>query len=169
LALDIADGIVASRDTNVKALGEYLRDAGVSRVRALEHDLPEIALLVDWAWARLSAAARRALGALAHVEGDHVDAVSLGKRARVAEFGPALVELERWRLVQQPVRERYALHAVVRYAVEARGGSVNSRRSWSASQGGKLNRLHPVSQLTLPRKLSAPIWCEIPPLMGYAC
>jgi hypothetical protein len=28
--------------------------------------------------------------------------------------------LERWRLVQQPVRERYALHAVVRYAVARR-------------------------------------------------
>src|SRR6185503_8123181 len=55
LALDIADGIVASRAASVKALGEFLRDAGVTRVRALEHedDLPEIALLVDWAWPRL--------------------------------------------------------------------------------------------------------------------
>jgi hypothetical protein len=122
LALDIADAIVASRAASVKGLAEFLRDAGVMRVRALEHedDLPEIALLVDWAWARLSAAARRTLGVLAHVEGDHVDAASLAKLARVAQLAPALTELERWRLVQQPLPERYTLHAVVRYAVARR-------------------------------------------------
>jgi hypothetical protein len=122
LALDIADGIVASRAASAKALGEFLAGAGVTRVRALEHedDLPEIALLVDWAWRRLSAAARRALAVLAHVEGDHVDAVSLAKLARVARLAPALVELERWHLVQQPVRQRYTLHAVVRHAVARR-------------------------------------------------
>jgi hypothetical protein len=122
LALDIADGIVASRAASVKALGEFLTCAGVTQVRALEHedDLPEIALLIDWAWPRLSVAARRALAVLAHVEGDHVDAVSLAKLARVARLGPALAELERWRLVQQPVRERYTLHAVVRHAVARR-------------------------------------------------
>jgi hypothetical protein len=122
LALDIADSIVASRAASVKALGEFLTDAGVTHVRALEHedDLPEIALLIDWAWQRLSAAARRALAVLAHVEGDHVDAVSLAKLARVARLGPALAELERWHLVQQPVNERYTLHAVVRHAVARR-------------------------------------------------
>lgn len=122
LALDIADGIVASRATSVKALAEFLQDAGVTQVRALEHedDLPEIALLVDWAWARLSVAARRTLAVLAHVEGDHVDAASLARLARVARLGPVLTKLERWRLVQQPVRERYTLHAVVRYAVARR-------------------------------------------------
>jgi hypothetical protein len=122
LALDIADGLVASRAASVKALGGFLRDAGVTRVRALEHedDLPEIALLIDWAWPRLSIAARRALAVLAHVEGDHVDAVSLAKLARVARLAPALAELERWRLVQQPARERYTLHAVVRHAVARR-------------------------------------------------
>src|SRR5690606_4802708 len=80
-------------------------------------DLPEIALLIEWAWGRLSVEARRALGVLAHVEGDHVDAVSIGKLARVSQLGPALAELERWHLVQQPLRERYTLHAVVRHAV----------------------------------------------------
>jgi len=122
LALDIADGIVASRAASVKALGEFLREAGVTRVRALEHedDLPEIALLVDWAWRRLSTAARRILAVLAHIDGDHVDAASLAKLARVARLGPALKELERWRLVQEPVRERYTLHAVVRHAVTRR-------------------------------------------------
>jgi hypothetical protein len=119
LALDIADGIVTSRAASVKALGEFLASAGVTHVRALEHedDLPEIALLIDWAWPRLSVAARRALAVLAHVEGDHVDAKSLAKLARVA---PALAELTRWHLVQQPVRERYSLHAVVRHAVARR-------------------------------------------------
>ncbi len=122
LALDIADSIIASRAATADALGEYLQDAGVARVRALEHedDLPEIALLIDWAWARLSAQARRALGVLAHIEGDHVDVASLAKLARVARIEPALAELERWHLVQQPVRDRYALHAVVRYAVARR-------------------------------------------------
>ena len=33
---------------------------------------------------------------------------------------PALTALERWRLVQQPVRERYTLHAVIRYAIARR-------------------------------------------------
>jgi hypothetical protein len=122
LALDIADGIVASRAASVKALGEHLQAAGVTQVRALEHedDLPEIALLIDWAWPRLSGAARRALAVLAHVEGDHVDARSLAKLARVARLEPALLELKRWRLVQQPVGERYTLHAVVRHAVARR-------------------------------------------------
>ncbi len=122
LALDIADGIVGSRAASVKALGKFLRDAGVTDVRTLEHedDLPEIALLIDWAWSRLSAAACRVLAVLAHVEGDHVDAVSLAKLAGVARLGPAIAELERWHLVLQPVRERYTLHAVVRHAVAKR-------------------------------------------------
>jgi hypothetical protein len=122
LALDIADSIVASRAASAEALGEFLRDAGVAQVRALEHedDLPEIALLIEWAWPRLSVEARSALAVLAHVEGDHVDAVSLGQLSRVERLGPALDELERWHLVQQPLRKRYSLHAVVRYAVARR-------------------------------------------------
>ncbi len=122
LALDIADGIVRSRAATVKTLGAFLRDAGVTQVRALEHedDLPEIALLIDWAWTRLSTAARRTLAVLAHVEGDHVDAVSLAKLASVAKLGPAMTELKHWHLVLEPVRERYALHAVVRHAVARR-------------------------------------------------
>jgi len=122
LALDIADGIVGSRAASVKALGGFLTKAGVTRVRTLEHedDLPEIALLLDWAWPRLSAAARRILAMLAHIEGDHVDAVSLAELAKTARLKPALAELERWRLVQQPVRGRYTLHAVVRHAVARR-------------------------------------------------
>jgi len=122
LALDIADGIVGSQATSVESLATFLQDAGVTQVRALEHedDLPEIALLADWAWARLSPEARSALAVLAHIEGDHMDIVSLAALARVADLRPALTELERWRLVQQPVRERYTLHAVVRHAIARR-------------------------------------------------
>jgi hypothetical protein len=129
LALDIADSIVASRAVTAKALGEFLKDAGVERVRALEHedDLPEIALLVKWAWPRLRAEARRALAVLAHVEGDHVDLASLAKLARVARPGPALGQLTRWHLVQQPLQGRYALHAVVRHAVARRTRPAHER------------------------------------------
>jgi hypothetical protein len=129
LALDIADGIVASRAASVKALEKFLRDAGVARVRALEHedDLPEIALLMDWAWPRLSPAARRALAVLAHIEGDHMDVASLATLARAPQLGAALAELERWHLVQQPVRERYTVHAVVRHAVARRTKSDPDR------------------------------------------
>jgi hypothetical protein len=129
LALDIADSIVASRAASAKTLGAFLTDAGVTRVRALEHedDLPEIALLVEWAWPRVSVEARRALGVLAHVEGDHVDTVSLARLARVARIEPALAELERWHLVQQPLRQRFALHAVVRHAVARRTKPAHER------------------------------------------
>lgn len=122
LALDIADRIVASRAASAKALGEFLLEAGVTQVRALDHedDLPEIALLIDWAWPRLGAGARRVLGTLAHIDGDHVDVASLARLARVRQPAPALADLERWHLVQQPVAERYTLHAVVRHAVARR-------------------------------------------------
>jgi hypothetical protein len=122
LALAIADGIVASGAASVEDLGEFLQGAGVTRVRALEHedDLPEVALLLDWAWQRLSDDARSTLGVLAHVEGDHVDVASLAELAGAEQIAGALAELERWHLVQQPVHERYALHAVVRHAVARR-------------------------------------------------
>ena len=123
LALDIADGIVKSRAASVKALGEFLRDAGVTQVRTLEHedDLPEIALLIDWAWPRLSVAARRALArARARGRRPRGRGVAGEACARRAKLGPAIAELQRWHLVLEPVRERYALHAVVRHAVARR-------------------------------------------------
>jgi hypothetical protein len=123
LALDIADSIVASRAASVKSLGQYLETHGVSRVVAVEHedDLPEVALLVSWAWEKLSPESRRMLVVLAHCDGDHMDGGSLavlaraGKRAR-----EALGALLRWHLVQEPVADRFALHAVVRHAVRKR-------------------------------------------------
>lgn len=123
LALDIADSLVASRAINVKALGDFLERSGVSRVVAVEHedDLPEVALLVDWAWSRLGVESRRMLSVLAHVEGDHMDAESLAKLARATnDPKTALRALERWHLVQEPVRGRFTLHAVVRHAVRKR-------------------------------------------------
>ncbi len=126
LALDIADSLVASRATSVKALSDFLEQHGVSRVVAVEHedDLPEVALLVDWAWQRLGPESRRMLTVLAHVEGDHMDVASLAKLARADRPPrgalPALSALERWHLVQEPVRGRFTLHAVVRHAVRKR-------------------------------------------------
>ncbi len=123
LALDIADGIVASRAATVSELSAFLEQRGVQRVRAVEHedDLPEIALLVDWAWRRLALPSKRILGVLAHIEGDHVDRDSLAKLAKVrGDVALALEPLRRWRLVQEPISERYTLHAVVRHALVRR-------------------------------------------------
>jgi hypothetical protein len=120
LALDIADAIVGSRAASVPRLREWLLAGGVDRVRAVSHedDLPEVALLVDWAWARLPAAAHRILAVLAHVTGDHAAEDSLYALAKVGGEGKrALEELRLWHLVQEPLRARFALHAVVRYAV----------------------------------------------------
>ena len=122
LALDIADAIVASRGASVAALAGFLEDHGVGRVRVIDHedDLPEVARLVDWAWRRLDAESRRVLGVLSHVEGDHVDRLSLGVLARSRNPARALAPLQKWRLVQEPMEGRYAVHAVVRHAVARR-------------------------------------------------
>jgi hypothetical protein len=123
LALDIADGIVSSGAATATELAEFLEQRGVQRVRAVEHedDLPEIAFLVEWAWRRLTAQSRRILGVLAHIEGDHVDLVSLAALAKLrGKLARALEPLLLWRLVQEPVADRYTLHAVVRHAVVRR-------------------------------------------------
>jgi len=120
LALDIADSIVASRGTSVEKLSAYLTESGVEQVRAIEHedDLPEVALLVRWGWARLGAESRRALGVLAQSEGDHMDGAALAKLGRLrAGATAALRPLLRFHLVQEPLPQRFALHAVVRHAV----------------------------------------------------
>lgn len=130
LALDIADGIVSSGEASVPELEAFLIEQGVQRVRAIKHedDLPEIALLVAWAWRRLSAASKRILEVLAHIEGDHVDVVSLARLARIRGLpSRALEPLVRWRLVQEPIAERYTLHAVVRHAVVPRTEAAPER------------------------------------------
>jgi hypothetical protein len=130
LALDIADSLIASRATSVKALAAFLEQRGVTRIVAVEHedDLPEVALLVDWAWARLTPESRRMLSVLAHVEGDHMDTTSLARLARAGtKARAALTVLERWHLVQEPVKSRYTLHAVVRHAVRKRSHFESAR------------------------------------------
>jgi hypothetical protein len=124
LALDIADSLVASRAIGVSALASFMEQNGVTRVVAVEHedDLPEVALLVAWAWQRLEPESRRMLVVLAHSDGDHVDLASLSQLARVSGDAKAsLAPLLRWHLVQEPLDGRYALHAVVRHALRKKG------------------------------------------------
>ena len=120
LALDIADAIVASRAASASSLGAFLEKEGIGRVRVIDHedDLPEVALLLAWAWPRLPAGSKRMLAVLAHVEGDNVDEASLAELARAD--AAAIAPLERWHLVQEPLSRRFALHAVVRHAVRKR-------------------------------------------------
>jgi hypothetical protein len=123
LALDIADGIVGSGAATALELAAFLEQRGVQRVAVIEHedDLPEIALLVAWAWQKLSAKSRRILAVLAHIEGDHVDLGSLATLAQIrGDLSAALTPLQAWKLVQEPVANRYTLHAVVRHAVTKR-------------------------------------------------
>jgi hypothetical protein len=124
LALDVADAIVASRDATVPALDRYLAEHGIDEVRVIDHedDLPEVALLVGWAWSRLRAPSRRMLGVLAHLEGDHADLASVGALAGVPPAGreAAMRALARYHLVQETWPGRFTLHAVVRYAVTKR-------------------------------------------------
>jgi len=123
LALDLADALVADGVARVSELEHFLRSRGVDRVRVIEHedDLPEVGLLVELAWKRLSPAPRRMLGVLAHTEGDHVDRESLFKLARArAGAAEALDTLCRWHLVQEPFVGRFALHATVQHAVARR-------------------------------------------------
>ena len=129
LALDIADGIVGSGHATVRTLTRNLEERGVNGVRVIAHedDLPEVALLVDWAWERLGENSRRLLAVLAHVEGDHMDLVSLGKLSGVRQPARALTPLLTYRLVQEPLGGRYTLHAVVRYAIARRTTAAPGR------------------------------------------
>jgi hypothetical protein len=130
LALDIADAIVSSGAAKLSELKTYLEQKKVEQVRVIEHedDLPEVATLVAWAWERLSPESRRFLGVLAHVEGDHMDLTSLAKLARVSSGSErALAPLSEFHLVQEPMRGRYTLHAVVRHAVKRRTKAIPER------------------------------------------
>jgi hypothetical protein len=121
LALDIADALVTTGAVTAEALRAFLIAEGVERVRVMVHedDVIEVKLLVEWAWARLPAAARRMLLVLASCPGDNMDAASIAALARAP--GRALASLRRWRLVQEPAPGRFALHAVVRHALLDKG------------------------------------------------
>jgi hypothetical protein len=124
LALDIANALVSAGVATVHELHRWLLASGIERVRVVDHedDLPEVSLLVDFAYPRLDATARRLLNVLSHMTGDHVGADSLFVLARAGQSGPgALAQLLDWHLVQEPLPARYALHAVVRYALRGRG------------------------------------------------
>ena len=125
LALDIADAMVRSGAATSPQLETFLDEHGIASVRVIDHedDLPEVALLVTWGWKHLSAASRRMLAVLSHVEGDSVDLASLGRLARIRDAHAAktaISALERWHLVQEPMDGRYTVHAVVRHAVRRR-------------------------------------------------
>ena len=128
LALDIADAMVRSGAVSVRALRAWLLAHGIDTVRVIDHedDLPEVALLVAWAWERLDAAERRVLAVLAHTGGDHLDEASVLRLAR-APSPNALARLRAFHLVQAPFPGRYTLHAVVRHAV-AKRTTVNRQR-----------------------------------------
>jgi hypothetical protein len=136
LALDISNALVESRAVTAAALGAWLVKSGVGQVSVIAHedDLPELRLLVEWVWPRLGAVGRRLLAVLGHLEGDHIDAASLATLARAGgasgSAGPALAQLRRWHLVQEPLPGRFALHATVKHAVAART-SVDPRRAVS--------------------------------------
>ncbi|MFT3770599.1 MAG: hypothetical protein QM820_34665 [Minicystis sp.] len=120
VALELADALVTSGAVSAADLGAWLVEHGVDRVRVIDHedDLPEVALLVTFAWTRIPKAAHRMLAVLAHMGGDHMDAASLAILARARPA--ALDALVRLRLVQEPFAGRFALHATVRHAVVKR-------------------------------------------------
>lgn len=128
LALSIADAIVASGAATAASLGAYLTQRGVSDVHVMEHedDLPEVALLVAWAWSRLAPGSRRALGVLAHAFGDDMDVASLMTLARTRD-AEDIAALRRWLLVQEPAEGRLTVHAVVRHAVRKRTKAAPER------------------------------------------
>jgi hypothetical protein len=130
LALDIADALVGTRAVTVPALRRWLLEAGVQRLSVMnnEDDVVEVRLLLDWAWPRLPSGARAMLAVLAHSEGDDVDAESLARLARQRRGAASLNALRRWHLVQEPLAGRFALHAVIREAVQRRARPVARAR-----------------------------------------
>lgn len=120
LGLEIADALVARGVVGAVALEAWLERHGIRNIRALDHedDVPEVGLLVDFAWSKLRAPARRMLAVLAHTGGDHVDAASLAELADAGSgAGGALARLRALRLIQEPLDGRFALHATVRHAL----------------------------------------------------
>ena len=120
VALDLADALVESGAASAEALGQKLVAWGIERVRVIAHedDLPEVGLLVDFAWRLLPAGARRMLAVLAHTGGDHVGVGSLAALSHAGAGAEAsLAALTRLRLVQEPLAGRFALHATVRHAL----------------------------------------------------
>ncbi len=124
VALDIADGLVSSGVVSAARLERRLRDRHIDRVTPVEHedDIPEVRAVVAEAMRALDATAKRMLAVLATMGGDHMDRISLETLAATRRRpSDALATLERFRLVQTPSSDRFALHATVRYAVRRAG------------------------------------------------
>ena len=60
-------------------------------MRAIDHedDLPEVALLVDWAWPRVGRRAQAMMVVLSQMSGDHMDRASLLELSR-SQSGPTV-------------------------------------------------------------------------------
>ncbi len=135
VALDIANALVENNEITADALGKWLKSKGILRVRPVEHedDLPEVALLVERAWNGLAPEGQRMLGVLAHMGGDHMDDQSLGALASTktplstAEVQKNIARLLSLRLMQEPIKSRYTLHATVRHAVLKRTAPLPER------------------------------------------
>ena len=166
LALDIADALVSSGEIAVRELAAWLVERGVDRVRAIDHedDLPEVALLVDWAWPRVGRRAQAMMVVLSQMSGDHMDRASLLELSRSRANGSVgnegLERLRRLHLVQEPFAERYALHAVVRHAVRKRTLDAMGTNERSDSH----HRSLPGAPRALPRAVrfgaDAPLRCH---------
>ncbi len=124
LAMDVADALVDSGAIETGDLRTWLRSRGIERVCVVDHedDLPEVRLLVDWAWPKLPSSTRKLLAVLAHMGGDHMDAESLGWLARIrgTDIVASLRSALSWHLVQEVLPGRYALHATIRHAMRKR-------------------------------------------------
>lgn len=125
VALDIADGLVASGRATVAELERALVAAGVDRIRPMAHedDVPEVRAVVLGALATIDAPGRRLLGVLASTRGDSIATDAWLAIARAGTRAPratpaSLVQLGDTRLVQEPTPGRFALHATVRAALE---------------------------------------------------
>ncbi|MFO0554873.1 MAG: hypothetical protein U0271_41230 [Polyangiaceae bacterium] len=123
VALDLADALVSAGVLEVGELEKRLRRRGVDRIVPLAHedDVVEVRAMVEESMRTVSTVARRMLAVLAGMRGDDMDATALAALARESAAKPAALQLLRARrLIQEPRRDRFALHATVRHAVRAR-------------------------------------------------
>ena len=127
LALDIADALVGSRRGHRRGAARLA--ASTSGVEPRARHGPRgrrrrgAACCVDWAWARLPPAARRTADRCWRI----ARAITWTRprwrrwRARAPARAPALNHLRRWAWCKSRLPDRFALHAVVRYALAQQG------------------------------------------------
>jgi hypothetical protein len=121
VALDIADGLVATKRATVAELEVALTKAGVDRVVPMAHedDIPEVRAMVMIALARVGRAEKRLLAVLASSRGDDIGDEALRVLARLTPTDSgAIRSLCSLRLIQEPRVSQFTLHATVRAALE---------------------------------------------------